>query len=275
VVVVDLDTNTISRHIDLSALTCPASRLQYLAVEQTASVRTFVYVSDASNRAILVWDILEARGFRVVLPKEVLSGCQKDVRDVLYLVLVRHPDGYGSLVFTYLSSCLMFTIRTEFLRSASSTGRVVAKGRKPHQMVLLGSDAGAGLFFRYHGRPEVYKWDTTTKFVSENFRKVYNGQKFRLATSVSPDFQKKRMVVLESNFPDFVDGCVGCGVSHTISVLSLPNCDPALNIKSKITSALNTKSKFTSALNKNSKFSLAGTKNGLPAKTKIFDQPMF
>jgi Major royal jelly protein len=219
VVVVDLKTNEVKRQISLAGLTCGSSRVQYIAVEQTDSGRTFVYVSDATNNAVLVWDVLQARGFRVNLPDEMLSGCGADAtpRDVLYMALAYHPDGSRMLAITYLSSCVMFTLRTEFLRRASDSGRVVSRGLKQDRLVLLGADGGPGVFFRYVGKPEIYRWDTRDAFAAENFDKVYEGQPHRLATCVAADYLKKRMLVLESNFQCFANGCVGSGVSHTIT----------------------------------------------------------
>lgn len=210
--------NIVQRQIDLAGLTCPSSRVQYLAVEQTDSGRTFVYVSDATNNAILVWDVMQARGFRVTLPDETLTGYEEDdSRDVLYMVMTRHPDDSKMLAITYLSSCVMFTLRTEFLRRAADSGRIVARGLKPDKMVLLGSDGGPGVFFRYTGKPEVYRWDTRQDFASGNFKKAYDGQPHRLATCVAPDYKRNQMLVLESNFQCFANGCVGSGVSHTLS----------------------------------------------------------
>jgi Major royal jelly protein len=216
---VDLKTNQVERQIDLAGLTCATSRVQFLAVEQTKSGRTFVYVTDATENAILVWDVLQASGFRVTLPDEMLSGCGGGDagRDVLYMALTHHKDGSKLLAITYLSSCVMFTLRTEFLRRASDTGRVVSRGLKRDKLVVLGADGGPGVFFRYPGQPEIYRWDTSEAFVSENLEQVYGGQPHRLATCVAADHATKRMLVLESNFQCFANGCVGSGVSHTIS----------------------------------------------------------
>jgi hypothetical protein len=60
------------------------SRLQYLVVDyDDTNGKCYVYVSDAANRAIIAYDVVESKGSRVVLPKVIAAGCTK--RDVLYV----------------------------------------------------------------------------------------------------------------------------------------------------------------------------------------------
>lgn len=121
------------KKIDLTCLTTPLSRLQYLAVDyETADGKCYVYVSDAANRALIVYDVVESKGTRVVLPKAVAAGCAK--RDVLYLALMRAEGGASALVVTYLSAGRAFAVRTECLR-AGSAGKISDLGDKPDKMV--------------------------------------------------------------------------------------------------------------------------------------------
>jgi hypothetical protein len=98
------------------------SRLQYLAVDHGRDGRTFIYVSDAAARALIVYDVKASKGYRIVLPKCVAEGCKR--KDVLYLALTRKADGSGTLYFTYLCSNKMYAIKTEFLRDARTNGRI-------------------------------------------------------------------------------------------------------------------------------------------------------
>jgi hypothetical protein len=84
-------------------------------------------------------------------------------------------------------------------------------------MIILGTDGGTKIFFRYEGKSEIYEWNTKSCFKPSNFEMVYKGQTCRLATHVVPNYLKKMMMVLESNFPDFMKGTVGCGASHTFT----------------------------------------------------------
>ncbi len=122
VVAISLKTKKVLKVISLDGLTSKTSRLQYLAIDYAADGRCFVYVSDASTRAIIVFDVQASRGFRVVLPKAVISGSSR--KDVLYLALVRKSCGSTVLYFTYLGSKRMFLIKTEYLRKGIAQGRI-------------------------------------------------------------------------------------------------------------------------------------------------------
>lgn len=136
VVAFSVKTGKVLKVIDLSSLVCQASRLQYLAIDYSTDGHCYVYVSDAATRAILVYDVASGKGFRVVLPKAITAGCTR--RDVLYLALVRKSCGNAYLYFTYLGSRRIFSIKTEYLRKGSASGRVVDVGPKPNKMVILG-----------------------------------------------------------------------------------------------------------------------------------------
>lgn len=92
-------------------------------------------------------------------------------------------------------------------------------GNKPSKQVIIGTDNGAALFFRYEGQSEVYRWNTNTKFNESNFKVVYRCQTCQLATHALADYNNSRMRVLESNFPDFLQNTVGCGAIQQLSVM--------------------------------------------------------
>ncbi|XP_046991538.1 major royal jelly protein 1 [Schistocerca americana] len=207
IVAINVKTGKVVKVIDLSGLVCSASRLQYLVVDYAEDGRVFIYVSDAATRAIIVFDVTAGRGFRVVLPKAVTDGCLR--RDVLYLALIRKPCGTTVLYFTYLSSGRLFSIKTAHLRRGNARGTVVDVGPKPTNLVILGTDGGTALFFRYKGDSEIYLWNTETCFKEENFMLVQQAGECRLATQVVPGY-KRLMWVLESNFQDYIQNTVGC-----------------------------------------------------------------
>lgn len=125
VVAISTKTGKVLKTISLEKLVTQSSRLQYLAIDYQSENHCFIYVSDAAERAIIVYDVQASRGFRVVLPKAVSNGCPK--RDVLYLALVRKASGTAALYFTYLSSKQLFAIDTEYLRSGNVQGRITGK----------------------------------------------------------------------------------------------------------------------------------------------------
>lgn len=120
VVAYSLKTKKLLKKIELNELTSKTSRLQYLAIDYTPDSKCFVYVSDAATRSIIVYDVQASRGFRVVLPKAVMTGSSR--KDILFLALVRKSCGSTVLYFTYLASQRMFSVKTEYLRKGMAQG---------------------------------------------------------------------------------------------------------------------------------------------------------
>ncbi|XP_070507846.1 protein yellow [Chironomus tepperi] len=207
----------LSKTITFDGLINKNSRLQYLAVDYGRDGRPFVYVSDAAARAIIVYDVQASRGYRVMLPKAVSEGCGK--KDVLYLTLTRKSCGTSTLFFTYLCSKKLFSIQTDYLRDGRTNGKIEDVGSKLEKMVIIGTDNGCAIFFRHEGHPEVYRWDTNTPFQQANFKPVYRSDSCQLATHAVADYRHSRMRVLESNFPDYIQGKVGCGAVQQLTVM--------------------------------------------------------
>ena len=124
-VAISAKTGKILKSIDLESLTSPNSRLQYLAIDYAPDNSCFVYISDAANRAIIVFNIQADRGFRIVLPKAVTSGTR--LRDVLYIALIRRPCGSTELYFTYLSTNKLFSLSSEYLRRGMADGKIMGE----------------------------------------------------------------------------------------------------------------------------------------------------
>ncbi|KAJ8942947.1 hypothetical protein NQ314_009860 [Rhamnusium bicolor] len=214
VVAINVLTGKKVKTLDLSGLVCQASRLQYVVVEYGPDGSPFVYVSDAATRSILVFDVAGNRGYRVVLPRCV-AGSR---RDVLYISLI-HKAGCNNnfLVLTYLSGTKMYQIRTDYLRSGCAAGKIQDLGLKGGKLIILGTDLGSAIFFRYEGKPEVYRWEVGTLF--QGYELVYKSPDCYLATQAIPDVGRHRIRVLESNFPDFIQDSVGCGASQRVALM--------------------------------------------------------
>ncbi|XP_015377458.1 PREDICTED: protein yellow-like [Diuraphis noxia] len=213
---IDVKTDKVVKQIDLSGLVCSASRLNYITADYGDDGRVFVYVSDAATRAVIVWEVAADRGYRVVLPKAITHDCTGR-RDVLYITLARGSSaGDGALYLTYLTSNRMYKIDACNLRQGCSEGTVIDLGPKPDKLVILGTDGRTTVYFRYRGQGDIYAWDTHrsddgTSFGSDRFELVRKADDCgRLATHVAPDNQGGVLWILESNFPDYISGAVGC-----------------------------------------------------------------
>ncbi|XP_011494305.1 PREDICTED: protein yellow [Ceratosolen solmsi marchali] len=216
VLAINARTGKVVKTVDVSPLSNDSSRLQYIVTDYSHDGRVFIYVSDAANRAILVFDVTSGRGYRVILPKPVSLGCTR--RDVLYMALIRGADGSNYLLFTYLSSTNLFSIKTLYLQTGSAYGKINDLGPKHDKIVFLGTDNRSVLYFRKEGESDIYRWDLLVYPSNESIQRVYKGNSCAFPTHVMPDFKRGRMRVLESNFPDFFQGTVGCGIDHTLKV---------------------------------------------------------
>lgn len=211
IVGISTKTGQVLKTIDLMPFVTGASRLQYLLVDYVADGRAFAFVSDAGLGAIVVYDVFGGKGFRVVLPSAVLP--QK--KDVLYMAVTRKATG-NNVIFTYLSSQKLFTIKETHLITGQASGTIAEIGTKPQPIVILGTDNGASVFFRYKGESDIFIWNTETQFNPKNFVLVQKGDRYRLSTQVVPGY-KKLMWALESNFHDYVAGTTG-GMGASMSV---------------------------------------------------------
>ncbi|KAI5726204.1 hypothetical protein M8J77_025220 [Diaphorina citri] len=207
--------------IELCSLVCSTSRLQYIVVDYNDDGYPIVMVSDGGSRAILVWNTMTNEGYRVQLPKAVLAGGGK--RDVLYIILVRRGCGSNFLYFSYLSSDHMFYVKSNCLHQKTKTGCVMDVGKKPNKIVLLGTDNGQVIFFRLCNENNIYMWDTNLAFKEYNFILAQKPLDCRIPTHVAAGY--RRLVwVLESNFQDYIQNCVGClGASSRLHPIIKPN----------------------------------------------------
>lgn len=222
VLAIDTKSGQVVKVIDLSPFQSRNSRLQAIVIDYNAEGNPFIYVADGGAGAILVYDVFGGKGYRVMLPKQVISECER--KDILNVALIRKTCG-NVLYFTYLSSNKLFSIKTQFLQTGQAAGAVVEVGTKPSGVVLLGTDNGQTLFIRYRGESDIYIWNTATCFKEENFVLAQKGNECRLPTQVVPGY-RKLMWAIESNFYDYIKGTVGClGASvvvHPVIRESLP-----------------------------------------------------
>lgn len=201
----------------MSPLTSPSSRLQFLVADYSPDGRVFVYVSDASNRAILVFDASANQGYRLILPKAVSEGC--DMLDVLYLNLIPRNTGGGSLLLvSYLGAKNVYCMKTAHLQNGTAHGQLRDLGPKSEKIVFLGTDNAGALYYRKLTEADVYRWAVLDD-TDAGVQLVYRGSPFALPSQVVQDFKRGCVRVLETNFPDFLGATVGPGVHHSLNVI--------------------------------------------------------
>ncbi|EAT41240.1 AAEL007096-PA [Aedes aegypti] len=220
IVVYEAKTGKKMKTINLGRYVTEKSRLQYMQVECLKGGQCFVYISDAGNNAIIIYDVSGGRGYRVVLPKAVHHGCR--FRDVLYIFLSYHKDG-TKLFFTYLGGRRLFAIATDHLRKGHG-GNIEDIGEKPGSFIYIGPDGATGVFFREEGDSNVFFWDTKTCLKKSNFKLVFKSSEGLYATDVFPDHEINRFLILESDFPGYMEEKAGCGTLHQISLLDGATC---------------------------------------------------
>ncbi|XP_015173885.1 PREDICTED: major royal jelly protein 1-like [Polistes dominula] len=219
VVGINIKTGKVVQIIDLSQFLLPSSHLQYMLVDYAEDGQVYLYISDATNRAIIIYNVTTNHGSRVVLPTTVSANLEKP--DVLYMVLVRRSDGTPVVYFTYLGSSRIFGIKAAHLRIGDLNGGIEEVGIKHQKIVLLGTDNGPAIFFRNKGESDIYMWNTETPFIQENFLLVQKEGDCRLSTQVVPGY-KRLMWNIESNFHDYISNTVSCA-GATVSIHPLMN----------------------------------------------------
>uniref|UniRef100_A0A0C9S0B6 MRJP1_3 protein n=1 Tax=Fopius arisanus TaxID=64838 RepID=A0A0C9S0B6_9HYME len=221
VVAFSVKTGKVVKIVELSELVDESSRLQQIIVDYAPDGRVFLYISDASNRSIIVYEAISDTGLTVTLPKAVSLGSNH--RDVLYMALARKYDGTTVLYFTYLGSSRVFSIKADYLRKGNTDGYIVDVGPKIGKIVFLGTDNGSNIFFRRKGDSDIYMWNTDTSMKLENFILVQKGNDCRLSTHVVPGY-KKLMWTLDSNIQDYIQNTVPCS-GASINIHPIVNQD--------------------------------------------------
>ncbi|KAF6201101.1 hypothetical protein GE061_005548 [Apolygus lucorum] len=199
VVAICLMTSKIVATVDLSQFCTFDSRFHEIQVEVTEEDDTFIYVSDAGCKAIVVWDYSREAGFKVQLPPEVAED--GSCKDILYLTLLNN----NYLYFSFMNGRKMFRTSTSNLRCPKSLTEAEDVGTKPGKLVILGSDRKRKMFFRGKGDNQIYLWDSNKPFKACSFVAVDAPPQGMYSTHVVVG-SLKYVWALSSNFPDFAGG---------------------------------------------------------------------
>ncbi|XP_050297861.1 major royal jelly protein 1-like [Anthonomus grandis grandis] len=201
----NIKSGELMKSISVAPYLTDESRLQYLTIDYSNTGVPFAFIADAGTGSIVVVNISNSSGYCFVLPPTVFTT----TKDILYIQLARKPLG-NVLYFTFLSSPKMFSIKSKHIMTGQSIEAIEDIGLKADnaKMILLGTDNGLGIFFRYKGESDIYIWNSDSSFNRENFKLVQKGGDCRMATQVTPGW-KQLMWVIESNFHDYINDCTG------------------------------------------------------------------
>lgn len=207
-------TGKVIHNINLNKLLVPKSKLQFVVAENSPSGEPFLYIADLLG-AIIVYNVNEKKGYRVVLPDTITNGVNTEALFITLAysqnrsVISNYQD--NSLYFTYLSSTQLYAIQTNLLRNASSKGTIIDVGKKPNNlpMILLGSNKLDKLYLRYKGLNDIYQYDVTTCFKNENLKEIYIGGDCRFAIQAIAG-AGNFIWTIESNFKDYTNDTTGC-----------------------------------------------------------------
>lgn len=168
----------------------------------------FRFVTDGGNNCIIVYDLTNEKGYRIVLPSALYNGCSEP--DVLYMTHIRKTNGHSYLYLNYLCGTNLFSIKTKHLRHGEGSSAVVDHGPIPggKKMVQLGHDNANYMFIRGKDERNIYLYNTETCLKSSNFILVQKGGECRLPTHVFPGFSNY-MWVISSNTHHYVSNKVG------------------------------------------------------------------
>ncbi|XP_014244848.1 uncharacterized protein LOC106664014 [Cimex lectularius] len=198
---INVETGKTEHVISLQSLIEPISRVQFIVADYDKDGKCYLYISDAATMSIIVWDVTNKVGHRVMLPDDVIS--ENAPKDVLYLALVRKATS-TLLYFTYRSGEKMFFIDTKCLRKEASTAKSSEVGLKPARLIILGTDGLDCVYFRYEIYPDIYKWNTNTPFSQDNFQLVHTGGQLT-PTQVMPYYSWNVMMLCESNLSEYLN----------------------------------------------------------------------
>ncbi|XP_038212207.1 major royal jelly protein 5-like isoform X2 [Zerene cesonia] len=209
IVSISLPLKKLTKHIDLSHLTEPTSQLQNIVVEYTIAGKPFMYVSDASRGAIIVYDVTKEAGWHV-------TACSSSPG--LQLALVKRGLAQSVLVLISLNWPGILELDTGILKrkNAQSALRMFGEHTKP--VVLLGFDAHH-VYLRHTECTDVLSWDTRHMYNSSHLTDIHSAGPRLVPTSVTADY-KRNLLILDSNYGDAVQSNVPA--YHRITITSQP-----------------------------------------------------
>lgn len=133
IVALNVRTGIVLKTIWLDHLANCSSVFQFLVVEYSKDDgRCFLYLSDAGNKSIIVYDVQASCGYRVLLLQNTSFGCYSRIQsgetpDELYITLLKKACGTSFLYFSYTGSTHLFSVKTSCLRSGLLAGQIKGK----------------------------------------------------------------------------------------------------------------------------------------------------
>lgn len=210
---IDLATDTVMTVKDLSVVASPnTARLQYVVAQRTRCKQQFVFASDASQHAIVVYDV-DADKLKVVQLPENLPAIHRR-HAILHLMSVNR-DGQGYLYMTYQHSSFVYAL-SSWSSEIVYHGTVTEVAVKPFDMHILGSDRGTVVYFQLLGCSDVWAWDVNRPLRADLLRHVHSGYMAYLTPTAVTAGWRDAVWALESNYDDYVGDKVDCTGPRTL-----------------------------------------------------------
>ncbi|XP_050427246.1 uncharacterized protein LOC126837382 [Adelges cooleyi] len=209
---IDLKTDTVDRAIDLQPVTSSESTLQHIVAQRTLNGHLFVFISDATRRKIIVYNV-NADALHVVPLPEAMPPAATTWNVMLHLFTV-NKAGKSFVYFTYQKSPKLYALES-WSNESIQFGSMVEIGLKPTAMVFFSSDGGTNVYFRLPHSTEVYAWDANTPLDIANFRLVHRSYLYLTPTAVVAGW-RDTLWSMESNYDEYVLCNVDCTGPRTL-----------------------------------------------------------
>ncbi|XP_030022184.2 uncharacterized protein LOC115441511 [Manduca sexta] len=196
VTVISILLGKITKRIDISVLAEPNSLLQNIVVEYGHVGKIFIYISDASRGAVLVYEVSSETGWAVI-------ACAPSVG--LQIAMIKRAPAHNILIIVILHQQGLFELDTSALRRRNSISPIRVYGDHTKAVLLLGSDAHH-IYLRHVECSDVLSWDTRHAYNSSRLANIHSAGPRLTPTSVAAHPLRPILLVLDSNYADTVNG---------------------------------------------------------------------
>ncbi|XP_068632006.1 uncharacterized protein [Battus philenor] len=190
--VINVILKKITKSIQLSSIVDATSQLQNIVVEYSIGGTAFVYISDASNGAILVINVSSG---------DVWSVAACAPANGIQLALVKRDPFHNSLMIIRIHFSGILELDTAILKRKMCNSPLTVIGENNKPVFLLGFNS-YHLYLRHAECADVLSWDIRKPYTSSNLVNIHSAGPHMMPTSVFSDPLKYVLLILDSNYPE-------------------------------------------------------------------------